>query len=130
MNSGAVLGRGIAFPPKLGSDGRWAWSEGETNVRQSVQAILLTNLQERVMLPQFGGDLSPFLFEPNSVATRHQIGDRITRALAAWEPRLHVESVIVSEDPEDPQAAIATVTYTLVATQSQERVSLSVSVAG
>jgi phage baseplate assembly protein W len=130
MNAGAVLGRGIAFPPGLGPDGRWAWSEGEANVRQSVRIILLTNLQERLMLPNFGGDLSPFLFEPNSVATRHQIGDRITRALNAWEPRLHVESVVVSEDPDDPQAAVATVTYTLVATQAQERVSLSLTLAG
>ena len=130
MNAGAVLGRGIAFPPGLGPDGRWAWSEGEANVRQSVRIILLTNLQERLMLPNFGGDLSPFLFEPNSVATRHQIGDRITRALNAWEPRLHVESVVVSEDPDDPQAAVATVTYTPVATQAQERVSLSLTLAG
>jgi uncharacterized protein len=130
MNAGDVLGRGIAFPPGLGPDGRWAWSEGEANVRQSVRIILLTNLQERLMLPNFGGDLSPFLFEPNSVATRHQIGDRITRALNAWEPRLHVESVVVSEDPDDPQAAVATVTYTLVATQAQERVSLSLTLAG
>jgi Bacteriophage baseplate protein W len=130
MDPGTILGRGIAFPPSLGPDGRWAWSEGETNVRQCVQIVLLTNLQERLMLPQFGGDLSPFLFEPNTVTTRHQIGDRITKALAAWEPRLHVESVVVSEDPDDEQAAVATVTYTLVATQSRERVSLSVTVAG
>ena len=130
MNAGSVLGRGIAFPPSLGPDGRWAWSEGEANVRQSVRVILLTNLQERLLLPNFGGSLSQFLFEPNTVATRHEIGDRIARALKAWEARLHVESVVVNEDPNDPQAAFATVTYTLVATQVQERVSLSVTVAG
>ena len=130
MANGTVLGRGIAFPPSLGPDGRWAWSEGEANIRQSVRVILLTNLQERLLLPNFGGSLSQFLFEPNTVATRHLIGDRITRALNAWEPRIHVESVLVTEDPDDPQAATATVTYTLVATQRQERVSLSVTVAG
>ena len=124
------LGRGIAFPPGLGADKRWAWSEGETNIRQSVRVILLTNLRERLMLPQFGGGLAPFLFEPNTVTTRHQIADRITKALAAWEPRLRVESVVVDEDPDDPRSAIATVTYTLVATQQRERVSLSVTVAG
>jgi len=128
-DAGRRLGRGIAFPPTLGADGRWAFSEGETNVRQSVRVILLTNLQERLMLPQFGGGLGPFLFEPNTVTTRHQIADRITRALGAWEPRLHVESVQVDTDPDDPQAAVATVTYTLVATQRRERVSLSVTLA-
>jgi phage baseplate assembly protein W len=124
------LGRGIAFPPSLGPDKRWAWSEGETNIRQSVRVILMTNLRERLMLPQFGGGLAPFLFEPNTVTTRHQIADRIAKALAAWEPRLHVESVAVAEDPDDPQSAIATVTYTLVATAQRERVSLSVTLAG
>ncbi len=128
--TGDFLGRGIAFPPKLGPDKRWAWSEGETNIRQCVRVILTTNLQERVMLPQFGGGLAPFLFEPNTVTTRHQIADRISKALGAWEPRLHVESVVVDQDPDDPQAAIATVTYTLVATQQRERVSLSVTLAG
>jgi phage baseplate assembly protein W len=130
MDAGKVLGRGIAFPPSLGPDGRWAWSAGALNVRQSIQVILLTNLQERLMLPQFGGGLNPFLFEPNTVTTRHQIADRITKALAAWEPRLHVQSVVVDPDPDDPQAAIATITYTLVATRSQERVSVSITVAG
>jgi phage baseplate assembly protein W len=130
MPNGAVLGRGIAFPPNIGADGRWAWSEDEDNVRQSVRVILMTNVQERLLLPNFGGSLTRFLFEPNTVATRHLIGDRITRALNAWEPRIHVESVLVVEDPADPQAAVATVTYTLVATQRQERVSLSLTVAG
>jgi phage baseplate assembly protein W len=129
-SDGQRLGRGIAFPPSLGADKRWAWSEGEANVRQSVRVILMTNLQERLMLPQFGGGLAPFLFEPNTVTTRHQIADRIAKALAAWEPRLRVESVVVDQDPDDPQAAIGTVTYTLVATQSRERVSLSVTLAG
>jgi hypothetical protein len=43
---------------------------------------------------------------------------------------VRVEAVDVVADPNDPQAAIATLTYRLVATQAQERVSLAVSVAG
>jgi len=35
----------------------------------------------------------------------------------------------VEEDPGDPQAAIATITYRLIATQVLERVSLTVSLA-
>ncbi len=130
MDSGRLLGRGISFPPRLGADGRWDWSEGEENVRESVRVILMTSRDERLMLPSFGGNLGPFLFEPNTVTTRHLIADRITKALAAWEPRIRVESVTVEEDPADPQAAVATINYRLIATQAHERVSLKVTLTG
>jgi uncharacterized protein len=126
MDQGRLFGRGISFPPRVGRDGRIAWSEGEQNVREAIRIILMTEEQERLNLPAFGGSLGRYLFEPNTVATRHQIGDRITRALAAWEPRIAVVSVDVVADPDDPQGAIATITYRLVATQTRERVSLSV----
>jgi phage baseplate assembly protein W len=130
MDTGRLFGRGIAFPPRVGSDGRVAWSEGETNVREAIRIILMTERRERLMLPEFGGGLGPSLFEPNTVTTRHLIKDRIQKALAEWEPRIKVEDVRVEEDPEDPQGAIATIAYKLVATQSRERVSLSVTLAG
>ena len=110
----------------MGNDGRIAWSEGETNVREAIQVILMTEQRERLMLPEFGGNLGPFLFEPNTVTTRHLIKDRITKALSRWEPRITVETVNVEPDPQDGQAAIATITYKLVATQTRERVQLNV----
>jgi uncharacterized protein len=130
MDAGQVLGRGIAFPPRLGNDGRWAWSEGEANVRESIRVILMTEIQERLMLPFFGGGLDQYLFEPNTVATRHEIADRISNALTAWEPRVTVDSVAVDADPADEQAATATIAYHLVATQVRERVTLTVSLSG
>ncbi len=128
--SGRMFGRGMAFPPRVGSDGRVAWSEGELNVRESIQVILLTERRERLMLPEFGGGLSGYLFEPNTVTTRRLIKDRIQRALEQWEPRIAVESVEVEADPQDSQAAVATITYQLVATQTRERVTLGVTLAG
>ena len=130
MDDGLLYGKGIAFPPRVGADGRLAWSAGAANVRESIQIILLTEWKERVMEPQFGGSLGLFLFEPNNVTTRHLIKDRIAKALAEWEPRVAVESVEVEEDAQDPQGAIATVVYKLIATQARERVSLNVTLAG
>ena len=129
-NSASVFGRGIGFPPRVTPDGRIAWSEGETNVRESIRIILLTDERERLRLPEFGGSLSQYLFEPNTATTRQQIRDRIQRALAQWEPRIRLESVVVDPDPQDAEAAIATITYRLVATRALERVSLSVALAG
>ncbi|NTU81223.1 MAG: GPW/gp25 family protein [Chloroflexales bacterium] len=130
MDRGRLFGRGISFPPRVGPDGRVAWSEGEQNIREAIRVILLTELSERLNLAEFGGGLGRFLFEPNIVTTRHQIVRRISQALALWEPRIAVEEVAVEPDPDDPQAAVATITYKLVATQSRERVSLGVTLGG
>ncbi len=130
MDAGQILGRGISFPPRLDRNGRLAWSEGEDNVRESIRIILMTELHERVRLAQFGGSLRLFLFEPNTVTTRHLIADRITKALAEWEPRIIVQNVEVEVDPGDPQAAIATITYKLIAMQIAARVSLGMTLAG
>lgn len=126
MSGASVLGRGISFPPRVGADGRIVWSDGEQNIREAIQVVLKTELNERLRLPDFGAGLGRFLFEPNTTSTRHVLQDRIARALAAWEPRIAVESVDVEEDPDDVEAAIATVEYRLVATQGRERVTLSV----
>ena len=134
MDAGQIFGRGISFPPRVGADGRVAWSEGEVNVREAIRIILMTEQRERLRLPEFGGSLGVFLFEPNTATTRQLIRDRITKALQQWEPRIRIDSVRVDADAPDPstaraadpQAAIATVTYTLVATQARERVSLNV----
>jgi phage baseplate assembly protein W len=128
MDAGRLFGRGLGFPPRI-VNGRVAFSEGEANVREAIRIVLLTSERERIRLPQFGGTLRQFLFEPNTVATRKRIEGQIELALARWEPRIALQSVAVDEDPADPQAAVATITYRLVATQALERVSLSVPLA-
>jgi len=130
IDSGQIFGRGISFPPRVGSDGRVAWSAGEVNVREAIRVILMTEQRERLRLPEFGGSLGLFLFEPNTVTTRQLIKDRISKALARWEPRINVQSIEVDPDPTDAQAVIATITYKLVATQLRARVALTVTLAG
>lgn len=130
MNPGDLIGRGISFPPRVGPDGRIAWSEGADNVRESIRVILTTELRQRLLLPDFGCGLNRFLFEPNTPATRQQVQDQISKALARWEPRIALEAVTVDPDPQDPYAAVASITYRLVATQTRERVQLSVTLKG
>jgi phage baseplate assembly protein W len=127
---GSAIGSGISFPPRLGPDGRWAWSGGEQNVRESIRVILMTELGERLRRPDFGAGLGRYLFEPNTVTTRRQIQDRIVKALALWEPRVDVLNVTVEADATDPDTAVATVVYRLVATGAQEAVTTSIRMSG
>ena len=128
MDSARVYGRGMAFPPRVGADGRIAWSEGEPNVREAIRIVLSTEPGERLRLPAFGAGLRRFLFEPNTLATHTLIRQTIDEALKRWEPRIQVEAVEVQVDEADAESALATITYRLVATQVQERVSLRVGV--
>jgi phage baseplate assembly protein W len=128
--TGALLGTGIAFPPRVGADGRIATSDGEGNVREAIRIVLQTEPDERLQRPTFGAGLGRLLFEPNTVAVRRQVAEKIRRALASWEPRIAVQAVDVAEDPDDARAAIATVTFRLVATQALERVSVAVPLSG
>jgi len=126
MDGGKLYGRGMSFPPRVGDDGRIAWSEGETNIREMIQVILRTQERERLNMPSFGAGLQQYLFEPNTVTTRFQVQDRITKALQLWEPRISLTDVNVEQDPDDAQAAIATIEYKLVATQVKETINISV----
>jgi phage baseplate assembly protein W len=89
-----------------------------------MQVVLATALGERIMLPQFGTDLRERLFEPNTVATRRLIQNRIESALRRWEPRVSVESIVVEQDPADDTAAIATIEYRQKANQASGRLSV------
>ncbi|MEV5409795.1 GPW/gp25 family protein [Thermopolyspora sp. NPDC052614] len=129
-DTGAVLGRGVGFPPRIGRDGRLAWSVGEPNIREAIQIVLMTRPGERPALPGFGGGLDELLFAPNTVATRHEIAGRIRTAITDWEPRVTVHSVRVDPDPADPDAAVATVTYQLVATGDVSALTMSIALAG
>jgi len=120
------LGKSLSFPPRVGSDGRLRWSEGETNIRESIRVILSTDPGERVGLPDFGAGLSTYLFEPNVTATHTRIAQAISNSLARSEPRIAVETVDVAEDPAENTTAIATIAYRLVATGARERTTLMI----
>ena len=129
-DAGRLFGRSIAFPPRLGPDGRWAFSEGEDNIRESIRIILTTEPGERLNLPEFGARLRGFLFSPNTPATRRLVRDEIETALRRWEPRISLTSVSVDPDEIDERTAIATVRYSLVATRAADQLQLSVSLGG
>ena len=127
---GKIFGRGMGFPPRVGPDGRVAWSEGESNVRECMRILLLTEPRERMRLAGFGGGLTSFLFEPNTPATRQNIRETIENTIKRWEPRVQIDSVTVDADPADEQGALATIAFRLVATQSLERVTLALTLKG
>jgi phage baseplate assembly protein W len=125
-----IFGQGLSFPPRVGADGRLAWSEGEDNVRESIRVLLLTEPGERLMREAFGCGLRRFLFEPNTVTTRALIREQIMNALKVWELRVSVEDVTVESDAGDPRLVAVQIYFRLIATQAAGRMGLTLQLEG
>jgi uncharacterized protein len=125
-----LFGQGLSFPPRVGPDGRLAWSVGEDNVRESMRIILMTEHGERLMRENFGCGLRQYLFEPNTVATHQHIRDSIINSINRWEPRVIVDDVVVETDAGEPRLAAVTIYFRLVATQAPGRLGLSLQFEG
>lgn len=130
MRKQNLFGQGMAFPPRVGVDGRLAQSEGEENVRESIRLILLTEPGERLLREDFGCGLRRFLFEPNTVTTRQLIGERIKQSLARWEPRVIIDEVLVEADEENPRLIGINIMFRLIATQAAGRMGLTLQLEG
>ncbi len=130
LDPGKLFGRGMAFPPRVGEDGRMAWSVGADNIRESIRVILLTEPEERLLLPAFGGGLKQFLFQPNTTATQRLIQEAVVQALGRWEPRIQLDTVNVDADPDDARAVLVAIHYRLVATSTADQIRLRVLLGG
>jgi uncharacterized protein len=90
-------GRHLAFPFRIGSDGRTAAPASDAeHVRDEVLQLLLTAAGERLFLPDFGGGVRRLVFEPASDVLRGVVKARLTQALSRWlGHRLTVEMIDV-----------------------------------
>lgn len=126
-NDPTLYGQGLSFPPRVGPDGGMLWSVGEPNVRECISTILRTHPGERVELPGYGCGVDRYLYEPNSVATLRLISEDIQQALNRWEPRVRVDQVSSTVNPDDARAVDVTISYTLVATGTGELLQMTIS---
>jgi phage baseplate assembly protein W len=84
------LGRGFAFPPKVDPvTGRFLMAEGEEDIRQAIYIILMTKMNERAMMPDFGCRLQNYIFELPDASFINSICYEMEEALTNWEPRIH-----------------------------------------
>lgn len=69
------------------------------------------------MRPTFGCNAFAYVFESNTEEFRLKAERDIRQAIATWEKRVRVESVIIESDPvTEPSQITITITYTIVVT--------------
>ena len=127
----SIVRQDFAFPfridPISQQTGQAAYAP---HVDQMIRQVLLTNPGERVGLPQFGCGLRSLVFAPDSDALAATVKLQVIQGLSRWLAGVvDVVDVVVGAaagEILEPGAVQVTVTYTLVETQTEQAVTVTV----
>ena len=117
--SDEFIGAGWAFPLRTDATGGIALVTREREIEQSILLILGTAPGERPMRPEFGCRIHDEVFAAADAATAGRIASDVRASLRRWEPRIRVEEVIVSADPDEPSTLYIDVRYSVKATNDR-----------
>jgi phage baseplate assembly protein W len=107
----AFLGRGWAFPPRLGPGGDVALVSAEDDIRQAIRIIIETAPGERPMRPEFGIGIRRLVFAPLTSGTLSVVRFRVEQGLIRWEPRIDSIRADVRVDPDNPGVLLIDIRY-------------------
>jgi phage baseplate assembly protein W len=95
----SFLGIGWSFPPTFRRESYTVdMLAGPDDVESSIHIIISTITGERVMLPTFGCNLQPHIFDVMNTPAIAMIQKIVNDALVYNEPRIIVESVTATPD--------------------------------
>lgn len=121
---------GWPLMPLPDEHGRLSWPTLEDSVRELIRVVLSTRPGEQLMRPDFGAGLELLLHEPNTLATRRRIRDRIQDALARWERRILLDRVDVRDLDGEPSHVRVEIGYRLARSGAPATVALTVQLEG
>lgn len=114
MESKRFLGTGWKFPVQLDEKtGRVAMSTMEDDIKEAIRIILLTNIGERVMRPDFGSGAQEYVFESDSEEFIASVRNTVTDALTRHEPRISNIDVQVRMQGASKVEAVIQIGYTV-----------------
>ena len=113
MVNDEFIGAGWAFPLRTDATGGIALSTRERKIEESIRLILGTAYGERPMRPEFGCGIHDEVFAGSSAATCGRIAADVRASLRRWEPRIAVQEVVVSPDPDDQTTLYIDIRYTV-----------------
>jgi uncharacterized protein len=110
--------------------GRIGYPDLTESVRHSIRIILSTRPGEQLMRPDFGTGLELLLNEPNTLATRRRIRERVQNALERWERRILLDRVEVWEVSGEPTHVRVEIGYRLARTGAPGAAALTIQLEG
>lgn len=89
------IGKGWSFPPRFNKSLKGVeLREGNDDIIESIKILLTTLPGERIFDPNYGCDLTPFLFEPFTNTLKSNLSERIKNAMILFEARIFVENIV------------------------------------
>ncbi len=124
----ALARQDFAFPFRIDpASQQTARASYAAHVDQMVRQLLLTTPGERVNLPQFGCGLRALVFAPRTDALAATVKLRVIQGLNQWLAGVvNVIDVAVGGAAAEPGTLEVTVSYTLVETQTDQAVTVTV----
>ncbi len=120
MSDKTFLGAGMKFPPQINpGTGRFAVSEREKSVKESVYLILMTNRGERWLAPDFGSTMLNYTFMDTSVTMLKLMSDNLRDMILSQEPRISDVQINIDSQSHDGCLIIA-IDYVVAATNAHE----------
>jgi uncharacterized protein len=107
------VGRGIAYPMRIGPSGGIALSSREEEIAESMRLILGTSPGERPMRPEFGCPIHEHIFAPADATTTGLIAFEVRNSLKRWEPRIEVLDVVVTAADDQPSLLFIDISYAI-----------------
>jgi len=114
-----LLGRGWRFPILPDPTGSLGYVDGDDNVEQSLRVLLLTQLGERVMRPDFGCAAPRLLFAPASLHFLAALETTVREAVRDFEPRIDLETVRAEADAVEENRITVAIAYRVRRTNSR-----------
>ena len=116
----AFLGTGWSFPPEFSESGRnLVTVSGEEDVRQSLQILLGTRLNERILQEDYGSSLHDFVFEEAGSDFLNQVRSMIAEAILYHESRVELNDVQLEQDEIEDGLLYIVIDYTIAASNTR-----------
>lgn len=114
LKNDSFLGTGWNFPPEFTNSGREVvMVSGADDVQQSLEILLGTRLEERILQEEFGCNLDQFVFEGMNSGLTNQLRNMITEAILYHEPRVKLNNVVLNLDNDHSGLLWIELDYTL-----------------
>jgi phage baseplate assembly protein W len=119
----SFLGTGWAFPPEFDLEAATVEMVSDyKDIEQSLNILLSTSLGERVMQPEYGCNLTDYMFESLNSTLIGIIKHHVENAILYYEPRIVAENVdVTAADTADLLEGKFTITVEYSVPQTNSR---------
>ena len=113
-NDTSFLGRGWSFPPEFTASGEDVMMvAGPEDVKQSLEILLGTRLEERILREEYGSNLHEFVFAEINTGLINRLRNMIEEAILYGEPRIRLNEVELDTDEQREGLLLIKVDYTI-----------------